>query len=80
MKTIGNRITDKPISFEPRGDYLKEIGVWNNTIKEIRFFPKGVYRYKTHEEADKHYLDCMVRKIAAAELETGLWKRQEKRH
>ncbi len=59
---------EKEISFEPRGDYLKEIATWNDTIKEIRFFPKGIYRYKTHEEADEHYLNCLANKIAKNEL------------
>ena len=68
MKIVGKRIIEKEITFEPRGDYLKEIATWNDTIGEIRFFPKGVYRYKTHEEADEHYLNCMASKIAENEL------------
>ena len=68
MKIVGKRIMEKEISFEPRGDYLKEIAMWNDTIKEIRFFPKGIYRYKTHEEADEHYLNCFANKIAKNEL------------
>ena len=68
MKIVGKRIIEKEITFEPRGDYLKEIATWNDTIGEIRFFPKGVYRYKTHKEADEHYLNCMASKIAENEL------------
>lgn len=68
MKIVGNRIIEKQVTFEPRGDYLKEIAAWNDTITEIRFFPKGVYRYKTHEEADEHYVNCMANKIAENEV------------
>lgn len=68
-KIIGKRRIGKQITFEARGDYLKDIGVWNDTIIGIRFFPKGVFRYKTHEEAAEHYLSCKANKIAKNELE-----------
>lgn len=77
MKIIGKRTVEKQITFEPSGEYLKEIAAWNDTIGEIRFFPKGVYRYKTHEEADEHYLNCFADKIAENELKKS-WKKQER--
>lgn len=68
MKTVGKRTAEKQITYNPRADYLKEIGMWNDTFGEIRFFPKGVYRYKTHEEANEHYLNCLAKKIAKIEI------------
>jgi len=32
------------------------------------FVPKGVYRIKSHEEANRHELDCLVRGMVAVAL------------
>lgn len=40
------------------------------------FFPKGVYRYRSHEEADAAWIDAVARDMA--ELEKERWRESGK--
>ena len=64
MKIIGSRKEPK-ISFASSPLMLSEGARFNDEIHKIptgkkTFFPKGVYRYKTHQEANKHWTDFLV--------------------
>lgn len=54
---------------KPTAEAFKSAAGFNDEIHKLptgntTFFPKGVYRYKTHEEANQHWLDCVVKGMA----------------
>jgi hypothetical protein len=68
MKTVGHR-REKPLSFWASAELLKEGARFNETLQHLptgrtTFFPKGVYRYRTFEEANRHWLECVARGMA----------------
>ncbi|MDR3086715.1 MAG: hypothetical protein LBU45_02010 [Azoarcus sp.] len=68
MKTIGSR-KEHPVGIFASGDLLAEGARFNDEIHRLPtgdtiFYPKGVYRFKTHEEANRHQLDCIARGMA----------------
>lgn len=74
MRIIGRR-KERPITFAASGILLAEGARFNDEIHRLptgnaTFIPKGVFRFKTHEEANRHQLDCLVDGMAntAAEL------------
>jgi hypothetical protein len=71
MKTVGTR-KEHPIVFSASATLLAEGARFNDEMHRLptgntTSFPKGVYRYKTHEEADQHWIECLVRGMAKAE-------------
>lgn len=63
MKTIGSRrqalITERASS-----EALAEGARFSEAVAHLTkttFIPKGVYRFKTHEAANKHQQDCLAR-------------------
>jgi hypothetical protein len=67
MRTIGQRET-RPITFSASSDLLAEGARFNDEMQRLSgewsCIPKGVYRFRTHEEANRFDLDCLARKIA----------------
>ena len=68
MKTVGRR-TDAGITFHATAENLKKGGEFNDSVNkffktELRI-PKGVYHYKNHEEADRHWMRYVVENIVA---------------
>ena len=68
MRIIGRR-TQRPISFEACADALIEGARFNDEIHRLptgnsTFIPKGVYRFKTHDDANRHQQDCFVAGMA----------------
>ena len=71
MKTVGHR-TERPISINASGDLLAEGARFNETIarlSRVGLMPKGVYRFRSHEQANQHEQDNLVRAIAGLALE-----------
>lgn len=73
MRTIGYR-KERPISFSASAALLAEGARFNDEIHRLptgnaTFIPKGVFRFKTHEEANRHQLDCLVEGMAQIALE-----------
>lgn len=73
MRIIGSRKTP-PITFSPSAALLAEGARFNDEIHRLptgnrTFIPKGVYRFKNFEEANRHDLDCVVAGVAQAALE-----------
>lgn len=67
MKTIGKRI-ERQLSLQAMGDLLREGGRFNTEMQKLQSsfrFPMGLYRYKTHEEADRHWVEAIVRNMVA---------------
>jgi hypothetical protein len=68
MKTVGHR-SDPPIAPEPSGALLLECARAMEAMRklpggDLRFIPKGVYRFGTLEEADRHWGECLARAMA----------------
>ncbi len=66
MKTVGSR-RETALALRPSGALLAEgarfsesVAAWSTST----FIPKGVYRYKSHEEANRHALECLARGMA----------------
>ncbi len=68
MRTIGHR-QERPIAPFASGTLLAEGARFNEEIHRLptgntTFIPKGLYRFKTHAEANQHQLDCLARGMA----------------
>ena len=69
MRIAGQRQTI-PIGFAASAALLAEGAQFNDEIHRMpggndSYIPKGVYRFKTHAEANKHQLDCIAKGMAA---------------
>jgi hypothetical protein len=68
MQTIGHR-KERPISFSVSAELLAEGARFNDEMHRLptgnsTFIPKGVFRFKNHEEANRHQQDCIAKGIA----------------
>ena len=63
MRQVGSR--REPIVVEQASGALLADGArFNEAVSRLTqttFVPKGVYRYKSHDEANCHEVDCLVR-------------------
>ncbi|MCC6658621.1 MAG: hypothetical protein IT512_10590 [Rhodocyclaceae bacterium] len=76
MRTVGRR-TDRPISFSASAELLAEGARFNDEIHRLptgnrTFIPKGIYRFKSFEDANRFDLDCIVAGVTRAALERAL--------
>ena len=73
MRTVGHR-KPRPITFSASAELLLEGARFNDDIHRLptgnrTFIPKGVYRFKSFDESNRHDLDCVVAGVARAALE-----------
>jgi hypothetical protein len=73
MRTIGRR-KEHPITFSASAMLLAEGARFNDEIHRLPTgnmtrIPKGLYRFKSFEEANQHQQDCLVAGIAKIALE-----------
>ena len=73
MRIIGHR-KERLISFSASTELLVEGIRFNDEIHRLptgrtTFIPKGIRRYKTHEESNEHQRDCLVASMARIALE-----------
>jgi hypothetical protein len=73
MKIVGFR-KERPIGSQASGELLVEGARFNEEIHRLptggtTFIPKGVYRFKTHAEANRHQMDCLVEGMVRIALE-----------
>ena len=65
MRTVGTR-KDPSISMQPSGELLREACAFNEMLQnafpygKVIAIKKGVYRFKTHEEANRHQEQVIV--------------------
>ena len=62
MKIAGKR-KERDITFHADGALLKEGALFNTEMQKMQStfrFPRGVYRYKSHADADRHMMECVV--------------------
>lgn len=68
MRTIGHR-KPRPLSFTGSAALLAEGSHFNDELHRLpggnrTFVRKGVYRFKTHDDANRHDLECIVAGMA----------------
>ena len=73
MRTVGHR-KERGISFGASGALLAEGARFNDEIHrwptgERTCMRKGVFRFRTHDEANRHDLMCLAEGIAKTALE-----------
>jgi len=73
MHIIGHR-REHPISFHASAELLLAGASFNDEIHRLptghtSFIPKGVFRFMTHDEANRHQLECLVVGMARTALE-----------
>ncbi|RIK93737.1 MAG: hypothetical protein DCC72_08230 [Burkholderiales bacterium] len=69
MRVVGRR-NEREITFHASGEALKEVARLIETSIRLSgggstFIPKGVYRFRTHEEADRQRAQCLAAGMAA---------------
>lgn len=72
MRTIGHR-KEHPITFSASAALLAEGARFNDEIHRLptgnaTFIPKGVFRFSSHEAANRHEIDCLVEGMAQIAL------------
>jgi hypothetical protein len=63
MRQVGSR-RERAISIEASGNLLIEGALFNEAVSRLSpstFVPKGIYRFRSHEAANQHVEDCLVR-------------------
>ena len=73
MRTIGHR-KQRLITFSASAELLTEGARFNDEIHRLptgntTFIPKGVFRFKNHEDANRQQLDNLVEGMAQIALE-----------
>lgn len=68
LRTVGKRIS-RDITFHASGEALAEGARWNDEMHKLptggqHCMPRGVYRYASHEAADRHLADCLASRMA----------------
>lgn len=70
MRKIGKAVPDEPqLADRPSGELLRRIALWNDELHKwpdaaAHCVPKGVYRFRTLDEADRHLEECRARRMA----------------
>jgi hypothetical protein len=73
MRQVGSR-REKGLALNANGDLLTEGARFNEAVSRLSqstFVPKGIYRFRSHEAANRHAEDCLARgmgRLAAARL------------
>lgn len=73
MRIVGHR-KERQISFTASAALLAEGARFNDEIHRLptgntTYIPKGIFRFKTHEQANRHQQDCLVEGMAQIALE-----------
>lgn len=63
MRQVGKR-TEQPLVSAPSGEFLALNIAFSSGLAQMTgghvFFPKGVFRYKSHSEANAHQSACLA--------------------
>ncbi len=76
MRQVGSK-RERALSFNASGALLAEGARFNEAISRLSqttFVPKGIYRFRSHDAANRHAEDCLVRgmgRLAATRLKNG---------
>jgi hypothetical protein len=73
MRTVGKKI-ERSLSANASGELLREAAAFNEMLQnafpsgKVSHMPKGVYRFSTHEEANKQDEIFLAQHMAKIEL------------
>jgi hypothetical protein len=76
VRQVGSK-RERNLAVKPSGVLLAEGARFNEAIawlSQTTFVPKGIYRFRSHDAANRHAEDCLVRgmgRLAAARLKIG---------
>jgi hypothetical protein len=76
MKQVGLK-RERKLAMAASGALLAEGARFNEAISRLAqstFVPKGIYRFRSHDAANRHAEDCLVRgmgRLAATRLKNG---------
>jgi len=76
MRQVGSK-RERPLAVNASGVLLAEGARFNEAISRLSqttFVPKGIYRFGSHDAANRHAEDCLVRgmaRLAATRLKNG---------
>lgn len=64
MRIVGSR-KERPVGQEASGTLLAAGARFNDEMHRLptgntTFIPKGIYRFRTHAEANRHQADCLA--------------------
>ena len=73
MRVIGRR-KERPITFSASAALLVEGAQFKDEIHKLpsgktTCIQKGVYRFKSHDEANEHWLTCVANAVAQTTME-----------
>ena len=71
MRTVGHR-RERPVVMQGDGMLLAEGAHFSETLAHLAtstFIPKGVYRFRTHKDANRQQDDCLVKGIGQLAVE-----------
>jgi hypothetical protein len=63
MRQVGSR-REQGLALNASGSLLAEGARFNEAVSRLSqstFVPKGIYRFRSHEAANQHAEDCLVR-------------------
>jgi len=70
MRVVGKR-REREIVLHASGALLREGAHFNSEMQKFQSslcFPKGLYHYRTHAEADQHWNECVAATMAALQI------------
>jgi hypothetical protein len=76
MRQVGSKRA-RGLTLNATGDLLADGARFNETISRLSqatFVPKGVYRFRSHEDANRHAEDCLLQgmvRLAVARLKNS---------
>jgi len=70
MRVVGKQTSDAALAGKASGDLLKQGAAFNESLQaffpsgKTGYIPKGLYRFKTHEDANGHQDICLAMHMA----------------
>jgi len=77
MRAIGNKSGEVVLHSKASGELLKQGAAFNESLQALfpsgrtGYIPKGLYLFKTHEEANAHQDNCLAMHMAQLSLKAG---------
>jgi hypothetical protein len=74
MRKVGER-QEPTLAYLASGVLLAEGARFSQTMAKLApctFIPKGVYRFASHEDANRHQQDCLVRGMGLLAAQRGM--------
>ena len=66
MKQVGSR-RERPLAYRASGQLLIEGALFSEAVSHLAqstFIPKGLYRFRSHEDANRQQQQCLVSGMA----------------